>query len=59
MRNIEATVKGTVLTLTLDLSKDLGKSKSGKTNIIASTDGNVDLSQFGAPGVKVGLNIYK
>ena len=59
MRNIEATVKGTVLTLTVDLSKDLGKSKSGKTNIIASTDGNVDLSQFGAPGVKVGLNIYK
>lgn len=59
MRNIEASVKGTVLTLTVDLAKLQGKSKSGKTEIIASTDGNVDLSQFGAPGVKVGLNIYK
>jgi len=43
----------------VDLSKLQGKSKSGKTDIIASSDGNIDLSQFGAPGVKVGLNIYK
>jgi hypothetical protein len=56
MKNVELTVDGTMLTIKVDLSKDFGPSSSGKTTIIASTEGNVSL-----PGreEKIGLNIYK
>jgi hypothetical protein len=56
MKNVELTVEGTILTIKVDLSKDFGPSSSGKTTIIASTEGNVSL-----PGreEKIGLNIYK
>jgi len=57
MKNIDLTVTGTILTIKVDLSKSYGPSKSGKTTIIATSEGNVDVP--GAPGVKVGLNIYK
>lgn len=55
MQNIDIKVEGDKLTLTIDLSKSFGNSKSGKTIIIASTQGNQQV----APGVMVGLNIYK
>ena len=56
MKNVELTVDGTILTIKVDLSKDFGPSSSGKTTIIASTEGNVPI-----PGreEKIGLNIYK
>jgi hypothetical protein len=56
MKNVELTVDGTMLTIKVDLSKDFGPSSSGKTMIIASTEGNVSI-----PGreEKIGLNIYK
>ena len=56
MKNVELTVDGTILTIKVDLSKDFGPSSSGKTTIIASTEGNVSI-----PGreEKIGLNIYK
>ena len=56
MKNVELTVDGTMLTIMVDLSKDFGPSSSGKTMIIASTEGNVSI-----PGreEKIGLNIYK
>jgi len=56
MKNVELTVDGTMLTIKVDLSKDFGPSSSGKTTIIASTEGNVSI-----PGrvEKIGLNIYK
>jgi len=56
MKNVELTVEGTMLTIKVDLSKDFGPSSSGKTTIIASTEGNVSI-----PGreEKIGLNIYK
>lgn len=56
MKNVELTVDGTMLTIRVDLSKDFGPSSSGKTTIIASTEGNVSI-----PGreEKIGLNIYK
>ena len=43
MKNVEYSVKGTTLTITVDLSKDFGPSTSGKTTIIASTEGNFPL----------------
>ena len=56
MKNVEMVVKDNVLTITVDLSKDFGPSKSGKTTIIASTEGNQKVPES---DVKIGLNIYK
>ena len=55
MKNINMTDDGTILTITVDLTKDFGKSASGKTNIVASTEGAVAL----ADGTQVGVNIYR
>jgi len=57
MKNIETSVDGDVLTLKIDMSKDFGPSKSGKTIIIASSEGNVAIP--GSEEMKMGLNIYK
>lgn len=56
MKNIEMSVNGDVLTIKVDLSKTFGKSSSGKSTIIASTEGNVSVP--GKEEVKIGLNIY-
>lgn len=56
MQNVAMKVTGTILTITVDLSKKLGISKSGKSQIIATTGGNVSVE--GKPEVKLGLNIY-
>ena len=57
MKNVEMTVEGNILTIKEDLTEEFGPSSSGKTIIIASTEGNV-----GVPGdedKKVGLNVYR
>jgi hypothetical protein len=46
-----------ILTITVDISKDFGKSASGKSTIIASTEGNVSLPE--QEDIKIGLNVYK
>ena len=56
MKNVELTIEGTMLTIKVDLSKDFGPSSSGKTTIIASTEGNVSILEREE---KIGLNIYK
>ncbi len=57
MKNVEMTVEGNILTIKVDLTKDFGPSSSGKTIIIASTEGNVSISD--TEEGKVGLNVYK
>ncbi len=57
MKNVEMSVTGAILTITVDLSKEFGPSGSGKTIIIASTEGNVSIP--GAEEKKIGLNVYK
>ena len=56
MKNIEMTVDGETLIIKVDLSKDFGPSKSGKTIIVASTEGNVTIPERDE---KIGLNIYR
>ena len=56
MKNVELTVEGTMLTIKVDLTQDFGHSSSGKTIIIASTEGNVSIPDREE---KIGLNIYK
>jgi hypothetical protein len=57
MKNVEMQVEGTVLTIKVDLSKEFGPSKSGKTIIIATTEGNIQLPDH--KDKKIGLNIYR
>jgi len=52
-RNVMATEKDDQLTLTIDLKAEGKTSASGKSKVIASTEGNVQFN-----GVKIGLNIY-
>ncbi len=56
MKNVQMTVEGNVLTIKVDLSKEFGPSSSGKTIIIASTEGNVSVPEREE---KVGLNVYR
>lgn len=57
MENVKIEVKGSILTATVDLSTNSGKSKSGKSIVIGSTKGNQSIK--GQEGVKIGLNVYK
>ncbi|MDZ4164850.1 MAG: hypothetical protein U1C55_06955 [Smithellaceae bacterium] len=57
MKNVEMKVEGNILTIKVDLTKDFGPSSSGKTIIIASTEGNVTVD--GHEAAKVGLNVYR
>lgn len=56
MKNVEMFIEGTMLTIKVDLSKTFGPSASGKTIIIASTEGNVTIPDREE---KVGLNVYR
>jgi len=56
MKNVQMTVAGNVLTITVDLSKEFGPSSSGKTIIIASTEGNIAVPERDE---KIGLNVYR
>ncbi|MCX5831929.1 MAG: hypothetical protein NT140_08595 [Deltaproteobacteria bacterium] len=57
MKNIEMKLEGNILTMKVDLTKEFGPSSSGKTIIIASSEGNVAVD--GHEEIKVGLNVYK
>jgi hypothetical protein len=57
MKNIEMKLDGNILTIKVDLTKEFGLSSSGKSVIIASTDGNQSVE--GKEEVKIGLNVYK
>jgi hypothetical protein len=56
MKNVELKVEGNILTITVDLTKEFGPSASGKTTVIATTEGNVTLA---GRLEKVGVNVYK
>lgn len=57
MDNIQIEVKDNKAVITIDLKKDFGPSKSGKTIVVATTRGNVQIP--GAEDIKLGLNCYK
>jgi hypothetical protein len=56
MKNVQMAVEGNILTIKVDLSKEFGPSSSGKTIIIASTEGSVSIPDREE---KVGLNVYR
>ncbi len=56
MKNASMQVQGDILTITVDLTKSFGRSNSGKTEIIATTQGNKPVPDSDAT---IGLNIYR
>ncbi|MFQ5519924.1 MAG: hypothetical protein ACE5FK_00875 [Candidatus Methylomirabilia bacterium] len=56
MKNVDMKVEGDILTIKVDLSREFGPSSSGKTIIVASTEGNVSIPDRNE---KVGLNVYR
>ena len=56
MKNVQMLVEGNILTIRVDLSKEFGPSSSGKTIIVASTEGSVTVPDREE---KIGLNVYK
>jgi|TARA_R100000789_G_scaffold1692_2_gene5105 hypothetical protein len=60
MENVDIKVEGDIMTIKVDLSKEQGLSKSGKTIIIASTGPGHKLTRTDSPqDVVVGLNVYR
>ena len=57
MKNVDMKLEGNTLIIKVDLSQESGPSSSGKTVIIASTEGNVSVP--GMEDKKVGLNVYR
>ena len=57
MKNVDMQIKDGKLLITVDLSKQFGPSSSGKSIIIASTEGNASIP--GREEIKVGLNVYQ
>jgi hypothetical protein len=57
MRNVTMTRDGNKLIIAVDMSVSLGPSASGKTLLIASTEGNATVT--GPEGAKIGLNVYR
>lgn len=56
MKNVDMKVEGNILTVKVDLSKNYGPSNSGKSFVIATTEGN---KAVGDTECRIGLNIYK
>jgi len=56
MKNVAMKKQGNTLTITVDLSKEQGRSASGKTMIIATTSGNKPVPDSDAT---IGLNVYR
>ena len=57
MKNVEMKMEDNILIIKVDLTKEFGPSASGKTIIIASTEGNISIPD--KENIKIGLNIYK
>lgn len=58
MKNVVIKVdENKIMTITVDLAKEFGPSASGKTIIVATTEGNAIIE--GYENTKIGLNVYK
>jgi hypothetical protein len=55
MYNVKAIIEGNELVIRVNLKEKGRESASGKSMVIASTEGNADVGN----GMKLGLNLYK
>lgn len=56
MKNVNMQVEGDELVIRVNLKQRHGKSASGKSTIVASTEGNVEIPGF--EDLKLGINCY-
>lgn len=56
MTNVKTSLKGKILHIEIDLNQRNGKSASGKTTVIATTQGNVLVDP--ETGATLGVNCY-
>jgi len=60
LKNFAFSIEGHMLTITVDLSQDHGLSKSGRSRMIASTEGNARLfDENGFRSEVVNLNVTR
>ena len=57
MKNVKMKVEDNKLIITIDLDQEYGRSSSGKSITIASTEGNVSVPEHDE--IKVGINVYR
>jgi hypothetical protein len=58
MKNVEYEIKGKIMTIKIDITQSFGPSKSGKSEMIASTEGNKRI-KADDQDIWLGLNCYK
>lgn len=58
MQNVEMSVEGKTLVIRVDLTKRLGPSSSGKTEIVGTTAGAAKVKGPGGADISVGLNVF-
>lgn len=57
MKNVKFELEGNILKIMVDVTKDYGPSSSGKTNIVATTEGGQSIQDL--EDIKVNLTVYK
>lgn len=58
MKNVKIDTKNGKINIVIDPAKDFGPSKSGKTIVIATTQGNQTI-EVGGKQVVLGVNAYR
>lgn len=59
MANVNTKVEGNKLVVTIDLAAQTAPSKSGKTQVVATTGGNLPVSGPNGQVFYLGVNCYK
>lgn len=59
MKNVKMKVEGSTMTIVIDLTQDYGPSASGKTVIIASTEGPEVVTFGEGKTAKVNLSVFR
>lgn len=58
MKNCTITKDGNDLVIRIAADQRHGDSKSGKSETVGSTDGIVDLAEYGFTGLSAGVNVF-
>ena len=58
-QNVETKIEGTTLVIRVDLTKDFGLSKTGKSHIVATTAGFAKVDAAVPGNISFGLNVIR
>lgn len=57
MKNVDVKTDKEIMTITIDCTKNFGKSKTGKSNIVASSEGFQTFATVSGKQVALNLNV--